>query len=69
MDKASENYTWRATIDEDGVLTLPDEVIAQLGWKDADEFEWIDQSDGSFLLVKINDSNGSHQASNDAGND
>ena len=46
------NY-WPATIDEEGVLTLPDEVWQQLGWKEGDELEFIDQEDGSFLIVKV----------------
>jgi AbrB family looped-hinge helix DNA binding protein len=39
-------------IDDDGVLTLPDEVIDKLGWKEGDTLEWHPQEDGSILLVK-----------------
>ena len=43
------------TID-DGVLTFPDELIEQLGWKEGDMLQWIDNKDGSFSLVKSDDS-------------
>ena len=69
MTKTNENLTWKATIDEEGILSIPDELIEKLGWEEGDELEWIDQGDGSFLLVKINDSNGPTEASNDAGHD
>lgn len=69
MTKTSENLAWRVPIDEEGILTLPDELIEKLGWKEGDDLEWIDQGNGSFLLVKINDSNGPDQAQNDAGHD
>ena len=40
------------TIDDDGVLTFPDEFLEELGWKEGDVLEWIDNNDGSFSLVK-----------------
>ena len=39
-------------VDDDGVITFPDELIEQLGWKEGDVLEWIDNKDGSFLLRK-----------------
>jgi bifunctional DNA-binding transcriptional regulator/antitoxin component of YhaV-PrlF toxin-antitoxin module len=39
------------TID-DGVLTFPDKFLEELGWKEGDVLEWIDNNDGSFSLVK-----------------
>lgn len=65
----NETNTWRLPVDENGVLTLPDEVWQTLGWKEGDTLEWIDQEDGSFHLVKTNDTDGSDQASDDAGHD
>ena len=44
------------TIDDDGVLTFPDEFLEELGWKEGDMLQWIDNKDGSFSLVKSNDS-------------
>lgn len=67
--ETNETNTWTVSVDEDGVLTLPDEVWQTLGWKEGDTLEWIDQEDGSFLLVKTNDTDGSDQAPDDAGND
>ena len=43
------------TVDDDGVLTFPDEFIEKLGWKEGDVLQWIDNKDGSFSLVKSND--------------
>ena len=40
------------TIDDDGVLTFPDKFLEELGWKEGDVLEWIDNNDGSFSLVK-----------------
>jgi len=40
------------TVDDDGVLTFPDELIEKLGWKEGDMLQWIDNKDGSFSLVK-----------------
>jgi len=40
------------TVDDDGILTFPDELIEKLGWKEGDVLEWIDNKDGSFSLVK-----------------
>ena len=44
------------TIDDEGVLTLPDEFIKELGWKEGDLLEWIDNKDGSFMLKKPTES-------------
>jgi bifunctional DNA-binding transcriptional regulator/antitoxin component of YhaV-PrlF toxin-antitoxin module len=42
-------------VDDDGVLTFPDELIEKLGWKEGDVLQWIDNNDGSFSLVKSDD--------------
>lgn len=42
-------------IDEDGVITFPDELIEKLGWKEGDVLEWVDNQDGSFFLKKPDD--------------
>ena len=42
-------------VDDDGILTFPDEMIEKLGWKEGDMLEWIDNKDGSFSLVKPNE--------------
>jgi len=43
------------TVDDDGILTFPDELIEKLGWKEGDVLQWIDNNDGSFSLVKSDD--------------
>ena len=43
------------TVDDDGILTFPDEMLESLGWKEGDVLEWIDNQDGSFSLVKSDD--------------
>mgnify|MGYP003335542358 CR=1 FL=1 len=44
------------TIDDDGVLTFPPEILEVTGWKEGDVLEWIDREDGSFELRKVNES-------------
>jgi bifunctional DNA-binding transcriptional regulator/antitoxin component of YhaV-PrlF toxin-antitoxin module len=46
---------YQLVIDDDGILTFPDELMEKLGWKEGDVLEWIDNKDGSFSLVKPND--------------
>lgn len=36
----------------DAILNLPDEVLAEVGWREGDLLEWIDNKDGSFTLKK-----------------
>jgi len=43
------------TVDDDGVLTFPEEFLEKLGWKEGDLLEWVDNQDGSFLLRKPNE--------------
>ncbi len=35
-------------VDENGILTLTDELLEVTGWKEGDELEFIDNNDGSF---------------------
>ena len=37
-------------IDENGVLTLTDELLEVTGWKEGDELEFIDNNDWSFSM-------------------
>jgi bifunctional DNA-binding transcriptional regulator/antitoxin component of YhaV-PrlF toxin-antitoxin module len=41
------------TVGDDGVLTFTDEILEELGWKEGDLLEWIDNKDGSLSLVKV----------------
>lgn len=46
---------WTAHVDEEGILTFPDDLLDQLGWKEGDEIKFIDRNDGSFYLEKVNE--------------
>ena len=43
---------WSVSVDEEGILTLPDELLAQLGWGENDTLEWTEEADGSIILTK-----------------
>jgi len=51
----NEANSWVLPVDEEGVLTLPDELWQALGWREGDEIEFLEQEDGSFLLVKVDE--------------
>ena len=40
------------TVSDDGILTFPEKFLEELGWKEGDLLQWIDNNDGSFSLVK-----------------
>jgi hypothetical protein len=49
--------SWILTLEQDpetGDLVLPftDEILAELGWKEGDVLDWVDNKDGSWSLVK-----------------
>jgi bifunctional DNA-binding transcriptional regulator/antitoxin component of YhaV-PrlF toxin-antitoxin module len=50
------NQRWTVSVDEEGILTLPDELLAQLGWVENDTLEWTEEADGSFVLTKCENS-------------
>tara|TARA_B100001939_G_C16778662_1_gene545951 strand:- start:432 stop:593 length:162 start_codon:yes stop_codon:yes gene_type:complete len=52
---ASQKTKMILTVDDDGVLTLPDELMEQLGWTEGDVLEFIDNKDGSFSMVKVDE--------------
>jgi bifunctional DNA-binding transcriptional regulator/antitoxin component of YhaV-PrlF toxin-antitoxin module len=44
------------TLEEDGddlTLPFPDEILEQLGWKEGDTLEWIQNDDNSLTLKKV----------------
>lgn len=49
----NETKSWECHVDEEGVLTFPDELMELLEWKEDDNLEFIDQNDGTFLIVKV----------------
>ena len=48
--------TWIREVDDDGILTIPEDILESTGWKEGDVLEWINREDGSFELRKLNES-------------
>jgi len=53
----STKNRWTLTVEEDpatgdGILTLPEDLLDQAGWKEGDVLEWIDLNNGSWQLKK-----------------
>ena len=44
------------TVSDDGILTFTPELLEATGWKEGDTLEWIDNKDGSFSLIKKEES-------------
>lgn len=49
--------SWTITLDEDPdtgdlILPLPEDLLAEQGWREGDVLEWIDNKDGSWILRK-----------------
>ena len=40
------------TVDKNGTLTFPKELLEKTRWKEGDVLEWITNDDGSFTLEK-----------------
>jgi len=55
MTEQNEGQTWTLSVDEDGVLTLPDELWETLGWQEGDELEFVENNDGSIFIVKVDE--------------
>tara|TARA_Y100000385_G_scaffold278286_1_gene326371 strand:- start:7694 stop:7840 length:147 start_codon:yes stop_codon:yes gene_type:complete len=43
------------TVDDNGVLTLSEEILQETGWKEGDMLEFIDNGD-SFIMRKVDES-------------
>lgn len=50
----NSKYTLDVKYREDGeaYIELPDELLAETGWKAGDDLEWKDNGDGSFTLTQ-----------------
>ena len=52
-DSETRSYTLEIQEDSDGqFLVLPEEELKALDWKEGDDIEWIDNSDGTWTLRK-----------------
>ena len=49
----TERRTWLCEIDDDGVLTFPDELLDLQGWKEGDDINFDILPDGTLILTKI----------------
>jgi bifunctional DNA-binding transcriptional regulator/antitoxin component of YhaV-PrlF toxin-antitoxin module len=50
-----ETKSWICDVDEEGILIFPDELWDLLGWKEGDTVEFLDNQDGTFSMVKVNE--------------
>ena len=44
---------WILEVDEEGVITLPEELLEVTGLVEGDELQWISCDDGSYKLRKL----------------
>ena len=44
--------TWTLTVEEGGIISLPQDLFDAAGWREGDCLHWIDRHDGSWQLVK-----------------
>ena len=44
------------TVDEDGFLTIPEDILQETGWKEGDVLQWIENEDGTLELRKVDES-------------
>lgn len=49
----TERRTWLCEIDDDGILTFPDELIDLQGWKEGDDINFDIRPDGTIILTKV----------------
>ena len=51
--KVTDNLkTWTLTVDDNGILNLPNDLLNEAGWKEGDYIHWVDNNDGTWSLVK-----------------
>lgn len=49
----STKRTWICEVDDDGVVTFPDELTELQGWKEGDEINFDILPDGTLILTKV----------------
>ena len=52
-----KNKTWTVTVEEDAstgdlILSLPEDLLKEQGWKEGDTLQWIDNQNGTWSLQK-----------------
>ena len=54
MKKIASKWTAEVLTDKDGefFIEFSDEFLREIGWKEGDTIEWIDNHDGSWTMKK-----------------
>ena len=52
----TEPQRYLTRIDDEGMLTIPENILKENGWEEGDVLEFIDNCNGSFSIRKQNDS-------------
>lgn len=47
--------SWILTVEDDGILSLPQDLLDEIGWAIGDNLHWIENQDGSWSIVKEED--------------
>jgi bifunctional DNA-binding transcriptional regulator/antitoxin component of YhaV-PrlF toxin-antitoxin module len=51
--------TYTADIEEDSdgnlMIVFPQRLLEDQGWKEGDTLKWVDNEDGTWSIVKVND--------------
>ena len=53
--KPEKLLRWTVTVDQDGdelILPLPEDMLAEVGWKTGDVLQWVKRDDESWMLKK-----------------
>ena len=51
----TEPQRYLTRIDDEGMLTIPENILKENGWEEGDVLEFTDNYDGSFSIRKQND--------------
>lgn len=51
----TEPQRYLTRIDDEGILTIPENILKENGWEEGDVLEFIDNYNGSFSIRKQND--------------
>jgi bifunctional DNA-binding transcriptional regulator/antitoxin component of YhaV-PrlF toxin-antitoxin module len=51
-EHVAERTSWTLKIDDDGVLTFPQDLLDRTGWREGDVLDWKDLGNGSWSLTK-----------------
>ncbi len=47
--------SWTLTVDDDGIILLPPDLLDAADWQEGDHLVWIDNKDGSWSIIKEED--------------